>query len=274
MKYSYKSTLIRISFSIYLFYTSVLIGWQIVSFLFFYQNIDQAEISTRLNQWSEFQPYMISFGIVLTILFIIINSIRDNKNYEFNRRLKIQIYLNGGFLGILLVDFGLYIADISIHALRLITFFISLWILNRWGRFLSKSEIPAWQHPTTYGAFIVASLLNGCALLGILNLIDFKNSTGSFYIIVLLLFDLFIIYARFNFLSKSSQVLIKIARDLFGSQLILFGMRIIIGIFMPLIFLVYSLFVTTEGISGIGVLILIGSFLDRYLFVGSGTGSV
>jgi len=272
MQSIYKSWLTHISFSLYLFYSSLLIGWQIVSFLFFYQDINQNEIIIRLNHWTVFQPYIIGPGIILTILFIIFKSIRNIKNSEFSRRLKKQIYLNSGFLGILLLDIVLYNAEISIHALRLVTFFISLWMLNRWGNFLSKSEIPAWQHPTTYGAFVVAALLNGCALLGLLNIIDFKNSTVLYYILVLLLFDLFIIYARFRFLSKSNQVLNKIARDLFGSQLIQFGMRIIIGIFMPLIFILYSLLINAEGNEGIGVLILTGTFLDRYLFVISGIG--
>lgn len=261
----------EICLSLYVFYCTVLIGWQVVSFIYLYQNLDEEGIIARLSYWSIFQSYIIGIGIAVTVLLLFVRPFLEFKNIEFRRKLNILVVLTSGFLGLLLVDIILFKLGPTVPLLRLIIFFIALWILDRWGSFFYRSGIAAWQHPTTYGTFIIAALLNGCALLNIFDLSGFHNTPFVYYILILLLFELFILYARFQFLSKSSQELNKIARNLFGSQILSFGIRIIIGIFMPLIFILYSLLVDGRSVEGIGVLILIGTLLERYLFInGSG----
>ena len=273
MENSSKRQFKEICLSLYVFYCSVLIGWQVVSFIYLYQNLEEVEIIARLSHWSIFQSYIISIGIAVAVLFLIVRPFLEFKNIEFRRKLNMQIILNTGFLGLLLVDIILFRFGPTVSLLRLIIFFAALWILDRWGSFFYRSGITAWQHPTTYGTFIIAALLNGCALLSIFDLTGFPNTTLVYYILILLIFELFILYARFQFLSKSSQELNKIARNLFGSQILPFGIRIIIGIFMPLIFILYSMLVDGRSVEGIGILILIGTLLERYLFI-NGSGDV
>ena len=100
-------------------------------------------------------------------------------------------------------------------------------------------------------------------LVGITELIE---SYWKIVLITLLLFDLLILYARFQYLSTAEPATIQKARELMGSHLLFFGTRIIIGIFMPLIFILYSLLIGKTETEGIAVLILVGLLLERYLF--------
>ena len=54
-----------------------------------------------------------------------------------------------------------------------------------------------------------------------------------------------------------------------GSHILYFGARIILGIFMPTIFILYMVLINGGEVKGVEILILVGTAIDRFLFVNS-----
>jgi hypothetical protein len=52
-----------------------------------------------------------------------------------------------------------------------------------------------------------------------------------------------------------------------GPYLLYFGTRIIVGIFMPILYLLYAIFFDPITLKGTAILLLLGTFLERLLFV-------
>jgi DMSO reductase anchor subunit len=154
-----------------------------------------------------------------------------------------------------------------LEVFELITFIFAIWVLKRWGTVFYHSKVAAWKHPTTHGSFFVSGLLNGVALLSLLHLQEVKSGTLYFILVILLAFDLLIVFARFQYLAKSGEMTNRIARSLMGRQILYFGSRIIIGIFMPAIFILYNIIRGEGDLKGVEILILLGTLIDRYLFV-------
>jgi DMSO reductase anchor subunit len=173
------------------------------------------------------------------------------------------------FLFILFINYLTIIWKIHLDVFELISFILAIWVLKRWGSVFYDSRVVTWRHPTTHGAFFVAALLCGCALVSLFDLTPMDSSLLYFFILILLLFDLFIVFARFQFLSKSGEITNRIARNLMGNQILYFGSRIIIGIFMPAIFILYNIFISDNDMKGVELLILVGTMLDRFLFISS-----
>jgi hypothetical protein len=94
-----------------------------------------------------------------------------------------------------------------------------------------------------------------------------QKTVPSYFFMILLGFELLILYARFNYLAKHSQATNKLARLLMSRHLLPFGMRIIVGIFMPLIFIINDYLIKGETMGGVAILILLGTFSERYLFI-------
>jgi DMSO reductase anchor subunit len=256
-------------FSLYVYYSNLLIGWQLVSFIYLYQSTNAAEILNRLENWSVFQPYLIGIGALITILLLISHRISPIIQLQHIQGLPKQIMVQNIFLVILFLTYLTIVLKIHLDVFELISFIFAIWVLKRWGSVFYHSRRVEWRHPTTYGSFFVAALLNGCALLSILNLTGLESINLQLFLLILLVFDLFIVYARFQYLSKSGETTNRIARKLMGTKILYFGSRIIIGIFMPAIFIIYMILITGEEIKGVELLILVGTMLDRFLFVNS-----
>jgi hypothetical protein len=96
---------------------------------------------------------------------------------------------------------------------------------------------------------------------------DIDSDLLQIILVVLLGIDLLIVFARFQFLSKPGETTRKIARNLMGRNLLYFGARIILGIFMPAIFLIYNIIRGEGDVKGIEILVLLGILIDRYLFI-------
>ncbi len=256
-------------FSFYVYYSNLLLGWQIVSFIYIYQSTDAGEILIRLEKWSVFQPYLIGVGVLITILLLILHRLSPIIQLQQMQGLPKQVLIQNIFLMILFFNYLAIKLNIHLDAFELISFFFAIWILKRWGSVFYNTKMAGWMHPTTHGTFFVAALLNGCALVSIFNLASIESSNLQYFLLILLAFDLFIVYARFQYLSKSGQTTNRIARKLMGTQILSFGTRIIIGIFMPAIFILYMILVNGGEVKGVEILILAGTLIDRFLFINS-----
>jgi len=256
-------------FSFYVYYSSLLLGWQITSFIYLYQSTVTEEISNRLLKWIVFEPYVIGIGAFITMVILIFFKISAHNHSKKILDLQKQIKIQSFFLVILFFNYLAIIYNIHLDVFELFTFVFAIWILTKWGSVFYNTKRAGWRHPTTHGTFFVSAILIGCSLLSIFNLIPIDNSFTQSLLLFFLIFDLFIVYARFQYLSKSGEATIQIARKLMGPQILYFGSRIILGIFMPAIFILYMMLLKESDIRGVEVLILVGTFLDRSLFVTS-----
>jgi len=256
-------------FSLYIYYSTLLIGWQLVSFIYLYQSTDAAEIIIRIEKWSVFQPYLIGIGALITIILLLAHRVSPLIQLQHINGMPKQVMIQNIYLVILFINYLTIKLTIHLDVFELITFMLALWILKRWGSVFYNSKITGWIHPTTHGSFFVAALLNGCVLVAIFSLAGIESSSLKYFLLVLLAFDLFIVYARFQYLSKSGQTTNQIARQLMGSKILYFGTRIIVGIFMPAIFILYMIMINGGEIKGVEILILVGTFIDRFLFIQS-----
>ena len=251
---------------LFVYYSVTLLGWEIVSFIYLYHSMDEKIIDHRFKQWMEFEPYLIITGIIITLLFFLIKSYNShakrNSPTEMSKQATRQLVLSG----LLLINYLLYQFHSHLDLIQLLIFFFGLWVLIHWGSVFYSSDVASWNHPTTHGTFFVSALLNGCALLSIFSLVTIENTPLKYYLLILLFLELLIVYARFQYLSRFSQETNLIARKLMGPHLLYFGMRIILGIFMPAIFIIYTLF-TGAAIQGVEALIFIGTLLDKWLFM-------
>jgi DMSO reductase anchor subunit len=253
-------------FSIYVYYSTLLLGWQLVSFIYLYQSTDAGEILDRLEGWSIFGPYLIGVGAIITILLLILQRFSLIIHLQQIKGLPKLVTIQNLFLVILFFNNLAIKLNIHLDVFELIAFIFAIWLLSKWGSVYYNTKLAAWMHPTTHGSFFIASLLIGCTLVSIFNLVSIDSPLLQYFLLILLTFDLFIVYARFQYLSKSDQTTIRIARKLMGSQILYFGTRIIIGIFMPAIFILYMILISGGELRGVEILILVGTFIDRVLF--------
>ena len=272
MKKSRRDLAVSNIFALFVYYSTIMLGCQVVSFIYIYQSMEERIIAERIDQWSIFQPYIIGIGFLLTLLFYLTGRFTNYKNKRFSIDIQRQIDLQSIFLFFIMLNYLLFRFNYHLAVLELIAFLYGLWLLYRWGSVFFNANIPSWLHPTTHGTFFISAALNGCALLNISGLLSYKNTGLQYFLLVLLAFELFILYARFKYLSGYSQETVLIARKLMGSQILYFGSRIIIGIFMPAIFILYSMLFKEGDIEGVSVLLLTGTLLERFIFIHSGGG--
>ncbi len=270
MNRSYKKPATDIFLFLIISYSTLLLGWQITSFIFIYHSMDKGIIFERMIQWSSIHPCFIGLGVTITLLYFPVKQFLDKKNQELLKAIQIQMILQSLFLILILLNIVLFKNNIHLNVLELGAFLFALWLLVRWGSIFFHSNRPGWHHPTTHGTFYTTAVVSGCALLDIFNLISIQDSNLKYLILVLLAFELFILYSRFHYLSTYNQETNRIAKELFSSLLLFFGTRIIIGIFMPAIFILYTLLLKGKGVEGIAVLLLMGTLMERYLFVRTG----
>lgn len=262
-----KSYINRNFLFIYIFYSIVFIGWQLASFIYIYSSMDQVLITNRLLSVSFYQVYLIGIAILLTLLMVFLNGFVNSESAGFQILTRRQMILQSIYIAMIFTDYLLMKSTFHLQVIELIVFLLSLWVLKQWGSNFFNSKRPEWQHPTTYGSVFSSAVLSGCALLSIFHFNGVDHSRIHTIILILLVVEVLILYARFQYLSKASPHTNQIARKLFGSQILLFGLRIIVGIFMPAIFIIFRMIKNGEPVEGIGVLILIGTALDRYLFL-------
>jgi hypothetical protein len=265
-----KSVILKKTFSLYVYYATILLGWQGVAFIFIYSSMDETDILHHLAQVAIYQPYLIGMAVFLTGLLVLFKILADPETTGLEAEITKQLRLQSLFVLVLLINHLLYLSDAHFHFFELIIFIAVFWLLKKWGSLFYNSNNPVWQNPTTHGTFFVSAMISGCALLDIFNLVHIEDSALKYVILILLGFDLLILYTRFQYLAKYNHQTNWIARKLMSTQILYFGMRIIVGIFVPALFILYVILIKQGGMDGIGVLLLIGTLLERYIFIETG----
>ena len=259
-------------YSIIFSYTITLfLGWQIFSFINVYFQLNESRIQFAFQQWMVIQirylPSVIMVIILACILLLTYKSIQQKKfpiNYKAFKMLLIWLLLLilGSF-----TNYILFIFQSQQNFLDLINLIFAILCLNQLSKLFYIKEKLSWYHPTT-----ISSIYISAALLGISQMLVFetlnKPFTGYAYLLLILLtLEVLRIFARFKYLTKSSFETNQIARSLLGRYGIYFGVRVVSGIFMPIVYIIYALYANEKLFQGVGALLLIGEFIERLMFV-------
>lgn len=170
------------------------------------------------------------------------------------------------FTIIVLMKYLFFLYDVYLHIWALLSAGMAFYLILRLGYLLFDANILAWRHPTTSGFVVISGfVLAGGVTIMQGEFIEYIDAilTG---LAALLIIELFILFARFRFLTHSDQNMRGIAERLLGTHILIFGGFIISGIFIPLVLIFYSMLVQPVSDHGIAVLVMVGAVCERYLF--------
>lgn len=160
-----------------------------------------------------------------------------------------------------------YVA-LDLHVLSFIVFLGTLvYIFHLAQIYTFASFRPSWNNPTTAGGII-----QGTAVLGIsLALWLFRDQDLQYLLciilFVILLLEVLTLWSRFRFLSRTNTITQDSVKMLLGSHLALFGVRFIFGLIMPLVYLVWLIFISQNIPFHLVILMVgVGELSERVLF--------
>ena len=240
-------------------------------FLTTYLTFEDAIFQQRLNFYYHSLTYIfltgiISFGLALFYQYRNSPETKDDAEEEPPKKSKSsRLYLY--FLAGLLVQIILYFL---VAGFELLNFFIFLLaassILGIARTFSLKSKYDSWNHPTTAGGIIEGTISLGT----IAGLWAFAGTDLSrvfaWIILIILVFEILTLWARFRYLSRWSYLTQETLQMLLGSHIALFGVRFIFGLIMPLVYIVWVLFISNLSLLPIILMIFVGELSERILF--------
>jgi hypothetical protein len=91
--------------------------------------------------------------------------------------------------------------------------------------------------------------------------------TIGWFLLVILLVEMLAMFGRFRYLTRTSVETNRVARIHLTRYRILFGIRVIFGMFVPLVFITYYLFLSGPVFKSAAFLLIIGELIDKFLFV-------
>ena len=240
-------------------------------FLTTYLTFEDAIFQQRLNFYYHSLTYIFLTGIIffgLALFYQYRNSpeTKDDAEEEPPKKSKSsRLYLY--FLAGLLIQIILYFL---VAGFELLNFFIFLLaassILGIARTFSVKSKYDSWNHPTTAGGIIEGTISLGT----IAGLWAFAGTDLSrvfaWIILIILVFEILTLWARFRYLSRWSYLTQETLQMLLGSHIALFGVRFIFGLIMPLVYIVWVLFISNLSLLPIILMIFVGELSERILF--------
>ncbi len=247
------------------------LGVFIFLFLITYLTFDPYNFAERILILKKWSLYLGSAGILAIFIYLLFikedaqlagwDAHRKNSKYGF------------GTSGYLLFIFSLIfvaigsIWEVELKYFYLITFLLALNSLFQLAKaYTFSSTRPAWIHPTTFG-----NIIHGASGFGLgVCLLIFQASdlqiTLIWLLIIVLIMEGLIIWSRFSFLSRASVATRQTASMMLGSHLTLFGVRFIFGLIMPLVYLLWILFVHDLPIQPAALMVIVGELSEKILF--------
>lgn len=190
----------------------------------------------------------------------------DNAQAPLIPRLDKILILHGIFMIAVAAKYLLLSSYPDLHMVSLIVAAFSFFMLFQPGRWIYRSEIPAWKHPTTTGLALISGFIITVGILILSHIFLRYESTLLIWLGIFLVSEIPMIFARFRFLSRSDSRTRIVAAQLLNEQIFLFGGYIIAGIFIPLAFIGYTLWIQPVSETGTAILAILGALLERYLF--------
>jgi len=257
--------------TIFSYIISLFLGWQIFSFINIYFQLNENKIQFSFDQWMDIQftyfPVIVITLIIVAVILLNRNAIKQKLyplNYTALKRMLIWITI---LISGVLANYILSIFNISQNIIELINFVIAILCLNQLSKVFYIKEKLTWFHPTTVSSFIISVALLGISQMLIFETVIFPFKRYAYLLLIILTLELLRIFSRFKYLTKYSFETNMIARSLLGKYGIYFGVRVVAGIFMPIVYTIYALYANEKLFQGVGALIIIGEFIERLLFV-------
>ncbi|MFN2127800.1 MAG: hypothetical protein ACK2TU_08075 [Anaerolineales bacterium] len=240
-------------------------------FLTTYLTFEDAIFQQRLNFYYHSLTYIFLTGIIffgLSLFYQYRNSpeTKDDAEEEPPKKSKSsRLYLY--FLAGLLIQIILYFLVAGFELLNFFMFLLAASsILGIARTFSVKSKYDSWNHPTTAGGIIEGTISLGT----IAGLWAFAGTDLSrvfaWIILIILVFEILTLWARFRYLSRWSYLTQETLQMLLGSHIALFGVRFIFGLIMPLVYIVWVLFISNLSLLPIILMIFVGELSERILF--------
>ncbi len=265
-----KKSIDNLIITIYSYTVTAFLGWQIFSFINVYFQLNQNRIQFSVQQWMGIQiNYFPVTAVIVIALFVLLfnRNVIKQKQFPINYfafRMHI-IYLSVLIAGAI-VNYILHIYQMHQNIIELINFALAILCLSQFSKLFYVKEKSAWFHPTTLSTFYIAAALLGISQLLIFESINYPFTGYAYFLLVLLVIEVLRIFTRFKYLTKFSYETNIIARSLLGKYGIYFGVRVVAGIFMPFVYIIYALNANEKLFQGVGALLLIGEFIERLLF--------
>lgn len=254
---------------LYLLGQMTLIGIYLIFFLITYLTFNDQLFKIRYTIFSQSVKTQFFLGLILLVGILWVKKktvpVQDFGRNE-NRNEVMGLFY--GILALLILSLWLLISGRSFHLLHLLLFFlflIFLWIFARgYGFSLTR---PAWNHPTSSGGIIQGTLAIGLCIA----LLTFHESTLQMkiacWLLLLILLRILTLWSRFRFLRKHSPYTRSALKVILGSHLVLFGIRFIFGLMMPLVYLSWKMILSPLlPIQPAALMILVGEVSETILF--------
>lgn len=239
-------------------------GVYLAMFLIVYNKLNLQESAVLLQKY--YALFLVLAGIISLILIPL---------YLFHLLLKKQSGLplwytalrkNAVYLVLMAVIlYVLYLLHLRGYHLRIVELILAfgvMYIIYAFQNILLLHGYPAWQNVTTTFNVLIGM---GKAMI-VTWVIVFHVTDLQGWISVFLIFELLILFWRLQLLNRQRAETKQSVRYLLVQHSLLFGSRLIIGLFIPLVFDMYQ-WLTNGRVTGVEILfILFGELLERYLF--------
>ncbi len=154
-----------------------------------------------------------------------------------------------------------------LEILHFFLFLLALGVLLRSAQvYAFYRERPAWYHPTTAGSFVQGAIAIGISL----SMMAFSEPSLQhalcWILLIVLVMEILTIWSRLRHLNRTSVLTRQAVVMMLGTHLMLFAVRFIFGIIMPLVYLVWYLFIHPLPLIALPVMILVGELSERILF--------
>jgi len=256
----------------YLLGQMTLIGTFLILFLASYLTFEESLFSSRYLTFVRGMRVLFFSGCLLLMLNLFFSRKKTICNATIHSGWitvkNYGIYLYGSFLGLLALSLLLQTWETPFLLLDLILvglILVFLWIFAR--SYELSPDHPAWNHPTTSGGIIQGTAAIGLSIgLGIFPEPQLQNSLGWWLLMVLVL-EILTLWSRFRFLSRANFSTRNSLKTILGSHLILFGIRFIFGLIMPLAYLTWVMLISsTIPLHPVVMMVLVGEISERILF--------
>lgn len=240
-------------------------GTFLAQFFYIYSITDIAIQKQLIVRYCESLLYTAGFcTLIITPIAILYQN--NQKKYEFpiwQFKLRYNFY---GFFILLILLYGIYLLykfDLSIKIIDFLAAVLAVYLVYSFQAKLVVYGCPAWKHPTT-----TTNIIAGVVKAGVVVLILLMNVQNiAWFILAVLIFEILVIFARFKFLNSYSLESRQTSRLLLTRYNILFGARMIVGLFIPLVYAGYSLIGQIQSLRFIAIFLALGELIERYLFV-------
>jgi len=241
------------------------VGVYLAIFLIVYNKLN-LQISAVLLQ-KYYASFLVLAGIVTLImapLYIFYLLIKNQSGLPlwYTGLKKNALYL---FVSVVLLYllYLLHTQGIHLRIVELILAFGFMYIAYTFQNTLLLHGYPAWQNITTsFNVLIGIGKTMIITWVIVYHVYDLQGWISAF-----LIFELFVLFWRLKLLNRQRAETKQSVRYLLVNHSLLFGSRLIIGLFIPLVFDLYQCFIPNGRATAIEMLfILFGELLERYLF--------